>query len=305
MDFSSMPFPLETGFFKDIEKCLDFSFASDSPHSEPPESFKSSNNQDIIRETLVSRNNNDLLKKFNKNIKKYMDKGFSILEVLILAEKQGLDHDDNHADNQEESFEKEFHSKKPKKQQKSQQKTIKKLKKAKTSKPKNSKKSLQVKINTLLPTENQSYSNSNIGNIKHKAKNFQKIFGQTVIRFIVFDQFSYKAPIRRLYDAYGLKDQASLMSFKDWVLLMNRFYISLSMFRRIWLGQFQSPVDRFYAEILTKATEIFLFGECYEYFKGNFAKKFKDKIVLEKYLDCIQKFKNGFKNPEKLVSLLR
>lgn len=77
------------------------------------------------------------------------------------------------------------------------------------------------------------------------------------------------------------------------------------MFRRIWLGQFQSPVDRFYAEILTKATEIFLFGECYEYFKGNFAKKFKDKIVLEKYLDCIQKFKNGFKNPEKLVSLLR
>lgn len=147
----------------------------------------------------------------------------------------------------------------------------------------------------------KSLKKSNVG-INNKAKNFQKIFGQAVVRFILHNKFTKKSQMYQIYQTSGLKDEKSIMLFKDWVVSITRSYISLEMFRKVWLGNFQNFVDRKFAEILTKFTKLFMFEECLQYFNGG---KFKDPKVLEKYLECIEIFKSGFERPENFTTLLR
>ena len=145
----------------------------------------------------------------------------------------------------------------------------------------------------------------NTGGINNKAKNFQKIFGQAVIRFIIYNKFSKKSSMLQLYEDSGLQSQKSIISFQEWIVSMGQSYSSLQMFRKVWLGYFQSFVDRKFAEILTKFTKLFLYEECLNYFTKNEGERFKDPQVLEKYTECIAIFKRGFQEPEKFISLLK
>ena len=166
---------------------------------------------------------------------------------------------------------------------------------------------LNVKTENKLTTEIsdsihiKSIKKSNV-TINIKARNFQKIFGQAVVRFILYNKFSKKSEMSEIYQTSWLKDEKTIMIFKDWVISISGSYISLEMFRKVWLGNFQNFVDRKFAEILTKFTKMFLFEGCLDYFKGG---NFKDQKVLEKYLECIEIFKSRFKRPEKFTTLLK
>ena len=168
-------------------------------------------------------------------------------------------------------------------------------------------KKLNVKTENKLTTEisdsihRTSIKKSNV-TINIKARNFQKIFGQAVVRFIIYNKFSKKSQMSQIYQTSGLKDKKTIMIFKDWVISIRSSYNSLEMFRKVWLGNFQNFVDRKFAEILTKFTKIFLFEECLDYFKGG---QFKDQKVLMKYLECIEIFKSRFKRPENFTKLFK
>lgn len=168
-----------------------------------------------------------------------------------------------------------------------------------------SKSNVKTKFKMIAKSNDSSHKkslkNSNVG-INNKAKNFQKIFGQAVVRFILYNKFSKKSQMCQIYQTSGLKDEKSIMIFKDWVIDISRRYISLEMFRKVWLGKFQGFVERKFAEILTKFTKIFLFEEALQYFKEG---KFKNPEVLGKYLECIEIFKSGFEKPENFTTLLR
>ena len=285
-------------------------------------------NNDVIQDIFNKRSKNNrttpLLKEFNKKIKKVMKSKSSIIEVFIAKSDFNLEdkcansiiHDDKDiilddfalwteltpASNAEFNQASVSDSQKLVENNSNQLKKRKSSKKSDNSPLNNSKNYCRSIKSKKLNVKTENKLTTKMRGINNKAKNFQKIFGQAVVRFILYNEFSKKSQMCQIYQASGLKDEKTIMIFKDWVISISRSYIRLEMFRKVWLGNFQNFVDRKFAEILTKFTKIFLFEECLDYFKGG---KFKDQKVVEKYLECIEIFKSGFERPENFTSLLR
>lgn len=133
------------------------------------------------------------------------------------------------------------------------------------------------------------------------ARNFPKIFGQTVIRFIKDDLFSDTFMMHAIYDQYDLND--SIQEFKDWVSCLNSQYTTLPFFRRVWSSNFRDQRDKRFAEILKEFTRLFLHREAYAYLIGNSGKKFRNHEVLKEYLKCVPIFLQGICSPESFHGL--
>ena len=143
----------------------------------------------------------------------------------------------------------------------------------------------------------ENYSN------KASMKNFPKIFGQTVIRFITQDLFTNQSDVDKIYRKYGFNEN-DVIAFKNWADSNKNNYISLPVFRNVWLGiGNEDENERIFGRMLTELTGIFLYGEAFSYFLNSFGGKFRNSDVVMQYLDCIPIFIKGFNNPQYFLSL--
>ena len=133
------------------------------------------------------------------------------------------------------------------------------------------------------------------------ARNFPKIFGQTVIRYIEGDIFSDKSLMRAIYDRYHLND--SIEEFKEWVGTLFSQYTTLPFFRKVWTCSFVKPKDKKFAEVLKEFTRLFLHREAYLYLIENSGKKFRNHNVIKEYMKCIPIFMQGVCFPENFRGL--
>lgn len=133
------------------------------------------------------------------------------------------------------------------------------------------------------------------------ARNFPKIFGQTVIRFIKDDLFSDKPLMRAIYDQHDLNDL--IQEFKEWVGTLFSHYTTLPFFRKVWTFSFEKPRDKKFAEVLKEFTRLFLHREAYLYLIENSGKKFRNHDVVKEYMKCIPIFMQGVCCPENFNGL--
>jgi len=136
--------------------------------------------------------------------------------------------------------------------------------------------------------------------IQNHGKNFPKIFGPTVIRFILKDLFSDKAAMHDIYENFAIIDEFSMKNFKNWVNAINSHYTNINMYRKVWLLDFKEEKDRIFSNILTEFTKLFLYTESYYYFIVNSGSKFKN---AEEYLKYLPIFTKGVNQPGNFRSI--
>ena len=136
------------------------------------------------------------------------------------------------------------------------------------------------------------------------ARNFPKIFGLTVAKFIQEDLFGDKQKLKAIYEKFGLFEKQSIVQFKNWIKeCISPEYTKLAIFRKVWKQEFLNDFERKFAAVLTELTKLFLIQEAYGYFIRNFGGKFKNKAVVLEYLKCIPIFMQGINEPERLNGL--
>lgn len=135
------------------------------------------------------------------------------------------------------------------------------------------------------------------------AKNFPKILGQTVIRFIMDDLFTNRNAIKEIYKKFNVWENETFDEFKLWVKGMYLKYTNIPVFRKVWLQEFENMKENKFCYILTEMTKIFLYKESYNYFISNSGKKFKNFRVVGKYLKCIPIFIQGISQPKFFTSM--
>ena len=135
------------------------------------------------------------------------------------------------------------------------------------------------------------------------AKNFPKILGQTVIRFVMDDLFANRNAIKDIYIKYNVWENETFDEFKLWVKEMYSKYTNIPVFRKVWLQEFGNVKEDKFCYILTEMTKKFLYKESYNYFISNSGTKFKNFSVVEKYLKCIPIFIQGISQPKYFTSM--
>lgn len=154
---------------------------------------------------------------------------------------------------------------------------------------------------TKTKFKEKSYHNPNDGQL---ARNFPKIFGLTVVRFIQEDLFDDKKQLKLSYEKCGFLDKQSIVQFKNWIKeCISSEYTKLAIFRKVWKQEFLNDFERKFANLLTELTKLFLIQEAYGYFIRSFGRKFKNRTVVLEYLKCIPIFMQGINEPERLNGL--
>lgn len=147
----------------------------------------------------------------------------------------------------------------------------------------------------------ESSNNPNDGQL---GRNFPKIFGLTVVRFIQEDLFDDKKQLKAIYEKFGLFEKQSIVQFKNWIKeCISTEYTKLAIFRKVWKQEFLNDFERKFAAVLTELTKLFLIQEAYGYFIRSFGRKFKNRRVVLEYLKCIPIFMQGINEPERLNGL--
>ena len=135
------------------------------------------------------------------------------------------------------------------------------------------------------------------------AKNFPKILGQTVIRFVMDDLFTNRNAIKDIYKKYNVWENETYDEFKLWVKGMYLKYTNIPIFRKVWLQEFGNVKEDKFCYILTEMTKNFLYKESYNYFLSHSGTKFKNFSVVGKYLKCIPIFIQGISQPKYFTSM--
>jgi len=141
--------------------------------------------------------------------------------------------------------------------------------------------------------------NSKIGRL---GRNFPKILGQAVIKFIKEQLFSDKLAVQNIYDEHGLQEQKPMAHFLEWINSIYCQYTSFSMLRKVWLQNFERQKERNFAEVLTELTSLFLHQESYYYLIKN-SGRFRNPFAVEEYMKCIPIFIQGVNHPLNFTGL--
>jgi len=172
--------------------------------------------------------------------------------------------------------------------------------KEETKKNQGSRKSLNKMLNKVSTKSINKQNPSKDFLSASPGKNFPKIFGRAVIRFIKEDLFSNKAAMRSIYEDSGLLENESMGRFIEWINSIAEEYGKLSIFRKVWLQDYEKDCEKQYSKALTEFTRMFLYQECYYYLIKNSGKdkRFQNCLVVEEYLKCIPVFIQGVNHPK-------